>query len=207
MLAWTVVWMANHSRQMTIDLRSVGRHVEEGSRPLAALAIAVGMAVLREGAEVVLFLYSILVAGGDSPIDVVLGAIGGLALGGAVSFAMYRGLIIIPIKQLFRTTSVLISLLAAGLAAQSVVILQSAGFLQSLSNPLWDTGWLLAEDSWGGRVLHALVGYTTQPTGMQIGVQVVTLIVIAALSNAVRGHVRRTSGDVQARSSTPAGPS
>lgn len=67
MLVWTVVWMASHGKHMVMEMKEVGRDVKEGRKPLAALAIVVGMAVLREGVEIVLFLYGIASTGGDSP--------------------------------------------------------------------------------------------------------------------------------------------
>ena len=59
MLTWHNVWMAGHGRQMAREMRDVGAQVAAGERTLAALAIVVGVAVLREGSEVVLFLYGI----------------------------------------------------------------------------------------------------------------------------------------------------
>jgi high-affinity iron transporter len=168
MLVCTIVWMAKHGRKMAAELTAVGHDVQEGKRPLAALAIAVGMAVLREGAEVVLFLYGVVTGGGESPADIALGGVAGILLGAATSFVLYRSLVAIPLRHLFKTTGILISLLAAGLAAQSVGILQGAGFVQLMSDPLWDTEWLLPDDSPVGHILHTLIGYTAQPTGMQL---------------------------------------
>src|SRR5437016_1250951 len=62
MLTWHNVWMAQHGRELAAQMQAVGRGVAEGKRPLAALAVVVGIAVLREGAEVVLFLYGMLVS-------------------------------------------------------------------------------------------------------------------------------------------------
>ena len=56
MLAWHSIWMSQHSREMAQQLASVGKAVAAGSRPLTGLAIVVGVAVLREGSEAVLFL-------------------------------------------------------------------------------------------------------------------------------------------------------
>jgi high-affinity iron transporter len=64
MLTWHVVWMARHGREMAQELRSVGADIVSGRRSLPALAVVVGVAVLREGSEVVLFLYGITVSGG-----------------------------------------------------------------------------------------------------------------------------------------------
>ena len=81
MLTWHNVWMASHGRQMARELKSAGHEVITGRRTLAALAIVVGVAVLREGSEVVLFLYGIAIAGNDSAVMMFTGGIAGLTLG------------------------------------------------------------------------------------------------------------------------------
>src|SRR6476661_2600169 len=63
MLMWHNAWMARHGREIADEMRRVGTAVSEGAKPLTALAIVVGLAVLREGSEVVLFLYGILASG------------------------------------------------------------------------------------------------------------------------------------------------
>ena len=80
MLTWHNVWMARHGSELAGELRSAGQAVVEGSKSLLALAVVVGVAVLREGSEVVLFLYGVI-AGGDSGWDVAFGGFAGLALG------------------------------------------------------------------------------------------------------------------------------
>src|SRR5579863_6580657 len=62
MLTWHNAWMAGHGRELAHDVRAVGSAVAAGDRPLTALAVVVGVAVLREGSEVVLFLYGIFAA-------------------------------------------------------------------------------------------------------------------------------------------------
>ena len=66
--------------------------VSTGERTLAALAIVVGVAVLREGSEVVLFLYGIVAQGGMSPPR-CSGRRAGLCAGAGVSALMYFGLL------------------------------------------------------------------------------------------------------------------
>lgn len=63
LLGWHNVWMQQHGRELALEMRQLGQSVVEGSRPLYALAIVVGLAVLREGSEVVLFLYGVLSSG------------------------------------------------------------------------------------------------------------------------------------------------
>lgn len=177
MLTWHNVWMARHGKEIAGEMRAVGQAVAAGDKPLWALSIVVGIAVLREGSEVALFLYGVAASGGSSAAMLTIGGTLGLLLGVAVCFLTYFGLMRIPPRALFATTTVLITLLAAGMAAQAVAFLESANWLTSLDQVVWDTSWLLSEASIAGRTLHTLIGYTDQPTQMQL---LVYLAVIAA---------------------------
>ena len=177
MLAWHNIWMARHGREIAQELSAVGKAVATGDRTLFALASVVGLAILREGAEVALFLYGVL-ASGESGLDVFAGGMMGLALGAATSFATFYGLVTIPPRHLFAVTTTLITLLAAGLAAQCVGFLQQAGVITVLSDTLWDSSWLLSDKSIPGRVLHTLVGYADQPSGLQVVAWLLTLVAI-----------------------------
>jgi high-affinity iron transporter len=181
MLTWHNVWMASHGRAIAQEMCEVGRAVASGGRPLAALAIVCGVAVLREGSEIVLFLYGIAASGGTSALGMMAGGILGLLAGAGVSTLMYLGLLTIPARYLFSFTSGLITLLAAGLAAQAVAFLQQAGYVEVLTSTVWDTSWLLSDDSVLGRLLHTLIGYTDRPNGAQVLVYLLTVSFIWGL--------------------------
>ena len=155
MLMWHNAWMARHGREIADEMRRVGTAVSEGAKPLTALAIVVGLAVLREGSEVVLFLYGIL-ASGTSVSATLLGGVLGIVAGAAFTALTYFGLLAIPSRHIFSVTSWLIALLAAGMAAQSAHFLNNAGLVVALDKTVWDTSWLLSENSIFGRMLHAL---------------------------------------------------
>jgi len=121
MLTWHNVWMAGHGRAMARDMKQVGAQVAAGERPMGGLAVVVGVAVLREGSEVALFMYGLVAAGGSTATELVIGSLLGLAAGIAVTALTYVGLVAIPQRRLFAVTTALISLLAAGLAAQAVL--------------------------------------------------------------------------------------
>jgi high-affinity iron transporter len=185
MLMWHNAWMARHGREIADEMRRVGTAVSEGAKPLTALAIVVGLAVLREGSEVVLFLYGIL-ASGTTVSSLLAGGLLGIAAGAAFSALTYFGLLAIPNRHIFSVTSWLIALLAAGMAAQSVQYLNSAGLLVALDNTVWDTSWLLSQGSILGRLLHTLIGYTERPTEMQLLVYVSILIAMFLLMRIAR---------------------
>jgi FTR1 family protein len=180
MLGWHNVWMKRHGRELALEMQTVGREVASGKSPLSVLFLVVGLAVLREGSEAVLFLYGIA-AGGSGATALALGSLLGLVAGIATGVAVYYGLVAIPQRQLFAVTGALLLLLAAGMAAQAAGFLVQAGKLPALGDPLWDSSGLVAEHGVVGQVLHALIGYAERPSGMQIlffGVVAVGLAVL-----------------------------
>jgi high-affinity iron transporter len=186
-LTWHNVWMAEHGRQLAVDMRRVGTEVSEGQKPLAILAVVVFIAVMREGSEVVLFLYGIVVAGTDTA-SLLTGGVLGLAAGAALSALSYYGLIALPTRYIFSVTGLLITLLAAGMAAQAAHFLQMAGTITVFRNKLWDTSWLLSDSSILGRALHVLIGYDDKPTALQVIVYATTLAVILLLIRMARSE-------------------
>jgi len=181
MLTWHNVWMARHGRELAAEMRAAGEAVVSGRSSLAALAIVVGVATLREGSEVVLFLYGILASGGNSEASVFLGGVLGLLSGALVCALAYLGLLRIPGRHLFSVTSAMIAFLAAGMAAQAVLFLAQADILTAFGSVVWDTSWLLSDDSVLGRTLHTLIGYSDRPTAMQLIVYLATLAVMFGL--------------------------
>ena len=180
MLAWHNAWMAKHGRELASEVKSVGMAVASGRRPLAALATVCGLAVLREGSEVVLFLYGIVLSG-TSGVSLLIGALLGVAAGGAITALSYLGLNAIPQRYIFKVTGWLITLIAAGLAAQAVHYLDAAGVLTAFNATLWDTSGILSDQSPFGVLLHTLVGYIDRPSAMQVAVYLATIIIMIGL--------------------------
>jgi high-affinity iron transporter len=175
MLAWHNIWMASHGRELAGQLRQTGAAVSSGARAPVALAVVVGVAVLREGAEIVLFLYGIAVSGNTGWIILLTGGLIGLAAGIAFTMLTFVGLLTIPVRHLFSVTSALIALLAAGMAAQSTAFLEQAGIVDWLGATAWDTSHVLSEGSMPGRLLHTLIGYADQPSFLQVLVYIIVL--------------------------------
>jgi high-affinity iron transporter len=184
MLTWHNVWMSTHGREMAKDARDLGVQVVKGNKTLAAITAVVAIAVLREGSEVVLFLYGLLASDGGGWKVVFSGGVFGLLLGAISTALIYWGLVAIPVRHFFSATTWLITFLAAGLAAQGIAFLQQGGYLEQWSTPVWNTSQILAQGDWVGRLLHTLIGYCDQPTGMQIAAYLFTLFSISILLQA-----------------------
>ena len=187
MLIWHNVWMASHGRELAANVKRVGDAVRTGSSSIVALGVVCAVAVMREGSEVALFMYGLVAAGGSTTSELLTGAFLGLLAGAGVASVTYLGLVTIPPRRLFAATTLLISFLAAGLAAQAVVFLQQAGVVAALSDTAWDSSAILSDTSLFGRVLHTLIGYSDQPSVLQVVVYVATLALIVLLTKAF-GH-------------------
>ena len=185
MLGWHTLWMARHGRELARTTGSIGADVAAGRRPLYAVAVVIGLAVLREGSEVVLFLSGLLASGTTDNRSLLLGAAAGISAGVLVGVGLARGLRIIPIRHLFSVTTILLALLAAGMAARAVAFLCQAGYCSEFTQTAWDTSAWAADGSALGQFLNALIGYTALPMVIQVLAYVVTLgllAVAAALS-------------------------
>ena len=191
MLAWHNAWMTAHGREIATEMRRVGHDVSVGARPLAALALVTALAVLREGSETVLFLYS-LTASGAGWGSILAGGALGLGAGTAVGWLLYRGLLAIPLDRFFSTVAWMVLLLASGLAASAAAFLNQAGLVPALGLQLWDTSAILPQDSIVGMLLHILVGYADRPMGIQLVFYLATLFTILVLMRIVDGGRART---------------
>jgi high-affinity iron transporter len=192
MLGWHNLWMARNARQMAAEAKEVGREVAAGRRPLTALAVIAGIAVLREGSETVLFVYGVAASSHDGALAMLAGGVIGLAGGILVGVVLYLGLLRIPVHRLFTVTGWMVLLLAAGLAAQAAGFLVQADLLPALGDQIWNTSFLLSEDSLVGKTLHTLVGYVARPAGVQVIAYVAVLLAIGLPMWAmVRGRALR----------------
>ncbi|MFZ3127848.1 MAG: FTR1 family protein [Rhodoferax sp.] len=179
MLAWHNIWMSAHGREMAAQAQNAARAVSEGTRTRSAIFLVVALAVLREGSETVLFLYSLATSGEGGLRTTVTGGASGLAAGVLVGGLLYAGLLRIPLRWFFSITGILVLLLAASMASQAARFLIQADLLPSLGAPLWDTSSVLSQSSAVGILLHGLIGYDPQPAGMQLLFYVVVLVAIA----------------------------
>ncbi len=197
MLVWHCVWVSTQGREMAMAARQLGASVQGGQRKPWALFVAVALAVLREGAETVLFVAGSVTGGGPAgTASMLLACALGLVAGAAVGLALYAGLSRIPTQKLFAATNVLIALLAASIASQLARALTQAGLLERGTLPLWDSSAWLASDSALGTLLHALVGYDARPSAAQLGFY---FAVLAGIYFGTRLVMRRWSASAPTR--------
>lgn len=176
LISWTVVWMQGYTKKIRKDLSKLSDNITAGIVSKLMLVFVVAAAIFREGVEIILFVYSIASAGNIDGNQYVTG-IGVGAFGGVVVGTLfYLGLMKYAGKYVFSISTILLTLIAAGLAAEAAGIMTSSGIIELMSDQLWDSSWLVDNDSIAGKVLNITVGYDSRPNGMQIVFYFATII-------------------------------
>jgi high-affinity iron transporter len=154
-----VLWMHRHGRHMKRELEaSAARNAGAfGIGTIAALAVA------REGAETVVFLYGLGLEGQQS---MLAAAAAGFLAAIATSWAVARGARYLNYRTLFRVSEILLLLIANALLLNGIDRMIALEWLPPLLDPAWDTSALLADGQGIGRFLADFVGYRARPAGM-----------------------------------------
>lgn len=168
LISWTVVWMQGYTKKVRRDLSELSDRISAGIASQLMLVFVVAAAIFREGVEIILFIYSITSAGNIDGKEYITGIGFGAFSGLLVGTLLYHGLMKYAGKYVFKISSILLTLIAAGLASEAAGIMTSSGIIEVLSDQLWDTSWLVENDSITGKVLNITVGYDSRPNGMQI---------------------------------------
>jgi len=144
-----------------------------------AMLAAVALAVLREGAEIYVYLSAFryqpqLFSG------VLTGALLGVGIGFSIGALCYYLLLGLPRRYTLLATCVLLTLVGAGMCAQAAQMLIQVDWLPAQA-PLWDTSALLPEESLPGQLLYALLSYEASPTPIEVAFYSVSLALMVLL--------------------------
>jgi high-affinity iron transporter len=180
MIAWTLVWMKKHAKEISGNLKKVGKKVTDGEQSITAIAAITALSVFREGAEIVLFSYGIY-ASGTNLYEIISGAGIGLISGTIIGVALYYGLIKTG-KHFFTVTSWMLIFLTSGMIASGVGFLVSGDFVPAIKYQVWDSSFLISDSSLVGIILNMLTGYISKPSGIQILVYISTLSILSYLT-------------------------
>lgn len=157
-----VLWMARHGRAMKGQLEAgLARAANRGS--WLGIATISALAIAREGAETVIFLYGLGLEQ-DSIASLAAGALAGFVLAAITAWAAARGLRFLDQRRFFQITGLLLLVFAAALLVSGVERVIGMGLLPTLVDPLWDTSALLDDTLPTGRMLANLTGYRAQPS-------------------------------------------
>ena len=167
-LTWMVVWMHANSRGLRGDLeRKAGAALATGRH--LGLAVIAFVAVFREGMETVLFLWGVVAQHGQvTALPMVVAGLVGAGLAVATAMLFFRGFKQLDLRTFFRVTGILLLLVAAGLLASALNKLIGLGLVSPIVPQVWNTSWLIRDDSVLGSVLSALVGYRSRPSLLEV---------------------------------------
>lgn len=168
MLAWHCIWVSPNSNQMIQDAKQIGASTSQGDQTLWALAVAVALSVLREGAETVLFVSGLITGSSESQGAIILGVAIGLTMGALAGWLIYEGLGKVKSQRLFAVTNILMLMLAGSLASQLAKTASQADWISVFGEQAWDISALLSNDSAIGMVLHGVIGFDASPTQLQV---------------------------------------
>jgi len=160
-LTGMIFWMHYQARLIKTSLeRNVQDAVETGNR--WGLMLVAFIAVFREGVETALFLSAAAFASDGQ--GTLIGALLGLLAAISIGLLIYASSARLNIRLFFNITSVLLLLFAAGLLANGIHEFQEAGIIPTVNGQLWDTNYLVDENSPLGQLLSAVVGYNGNPS-------------------------------------------
>jgi len=159
-LAWLL------GRGLTATATAASVHAVRAGAPYGLLcALAVALAVTREGSEILVFLDGFL-AQPEHAQAVLAGSGVGFGIGISVGVLLFYALLPLRGPRGRWVPMVLLALFGGNMLAQAALQLIQADWLQS-GPALWDSSAWLPEHSMAGRLLYALVGYESSPSAAQ----------------------------------------
>ena len=177
-----VLWMHHHGRHLKMELEA-GMTEAASHAGGAAAGLLAAIAVGREGAETVLFLYGLgLEQSGEALHALSLGAGLGFLLALATAWLILHGSRWLPSRVFFRVSEIVLLLLAAGLLVSGVERFINLEWLPPLVEPVWDSSVLLDESSLVGGIAGAFAGYRAHPSLMVLAVWLGYWVVVSWLT-------------------------
>jgi high-affinity iron transporter len=156
-----VFWMRRHGRTFKKSLEAdMARNASKAN--WWGLLVVVALAVGRESAEAVVFLYGLgAESGGLRNLSLVL--ILGLAAAFATFWLLQQGGRWLSWRTFFRISEVLLLLLAGALLMSGFEKLVSLGIVPPLLDPVWDSTRLLDDGGRMGGIIASFTGYRARP--------------------------------------------
>lgn len=167
LITWMIFWMAQHARQLRSHLHGeVDRSLEAGTWTLAIVAF---LAVVREGLETALFLWTGITSVGGAG-TAVSGALLGLVTAVLIGFVVYRGMVRLNLSRLFTWTGAALVIVAAGILTYAVHEFQELGWLPGEDAIAFDVSATIAPDSFVGTVLRGAVNFRPVTNWLEVAV-------------------------------------
>ncbi len=158
-----VFWMRSSARNASNDMKSQAAGLGKTGN-WTALGLLAALAVAREGAETVVFLFGML-SGSDLGSASLVAGSGTLGLGAALMtlLAFRSSASAFSKKAVLTFSQILLLALGSGLLMTALDKAVSLDFISTMTSPLWDTSWLLDDATGLGAFISGLTGYRARP--------------------------------------------
>ena len=176
MICSTLIWMKGYSKKIKSSIDNIKEGYSSSFSAKFMLTTLIATTIFREGSEIVLILHSLSAIEGNKQALTGFGY--GAFAGITVGFGIYYGLFRFSTKHIFKISSLLMTFIAAGLAAEAAKILTTVGIINFLNSILWDTSFIISDNSLTGKILKILFGYTAKPTGIELIFYFLTLSIV-----------------------------
>ena len=161
-VTWMIFWMAKHSRSLPSEMHN---KLEKSTSGLAVAGIAF-FAVVREGVETSVFLWSATNAAGQGWVSIV-GAVLGIATATVIGYGIYRGSLKLRLRTFFGVTSGFLIVVAAGIFAYGIHEFEELGWFPFLQGITYDVSGIIPKDSAIDVFLRGTISFRSAPTHLQ----------------------------------------
>lgn len=163
LLSYMVFWMKNNS-----DTASMHKKIALSSNQKLITFFIVFTATLREALESVLFIFALTMENQIESKEIFSGLVLGLGGSSLLVYLLFKRSLKLPLKTFFRYTSYFLIFIVAGLVSLFIKGLQAYEYLPTLYAPVYDSSFLLPNDSIYAKTLSTLAGYDATPSLLQL---------------------------------------
>ena len=175
LVTWMVFWMKRSARFLKSELHGkVDSAVLTGPLALAAAAF---LAVIREGLETALFIYSNFKTVADTKSSAI-GLLLGFGVAISLGYLIFKSSINLNLSKFFRYTGVALIIVAAGVLAYGVHEFQELGWLPGDHALAWDLTRAIPSDSVAAAALGGTIGFDTTTSWLQLGIWAIYLLAV-----------------------------
>jgi high-affinity iron transporter len=170
MVTWMIFWMANTAKNMRSSLeKDVSKSLATGTAALVAIAF---LAVVREGAELSLFVWA-AAQNADTFARPLIGALLGILAAAFLGYLIYRGALKFNLSTFFAWSGAYLVIIAGSILIGGVGDLQEeAGWFPFLNSMAYDVEAWFPEGSVQEILLRGLIGFHTSATWLMVVVWV-----------------------------------
>jgi len=170
--------MARQARGLKAELHEkIDTAVKTSALSLVGVAF---FAVIREGIETAVFLWSASRATGDDT-NPVLGATLGLITAAILGYLIYRGALKVNLSKFFKYTGAFLIIVAAGILAYGVHELQEIGWFPFLTDTSYDLSGVIEKGGALDTLLRGTISFRSKPSMLESLVWFAYVIPVAYL--------------------------